>query len=192
LRGSRSGQLRRRPGGGHRARRGGAIERVEILGNQRVEDEAIRIKLKERSGGTYDPQGVDDDIRAIYRMGFFDDVRATLDRQNGVWVLTYDVHERPFIRQVHIEGNKKLDTEELEGMLHVRPTTILDPQKARQGMEEAKSAYEKKGYLDADIRYETTPVGENEVDVTFLVDEHEPVRIQNIEFEGNTQFDDSD
>jgi outer membrane protein insertion porin family len=57
---------------------------------------------------------------------------------------------------------------------------------------EAKSAYEKKGYLDADIRYETTPVGENEVDVTFLVDEHEPVRIQHIEFEGNTQFDDGD
>jgi outer membrane protein insertion porin family len=168
------------------------IERVEILGNQRVEDEAIRIKLKERSGGTYDPQGVDDDIRAIYKMGFFDDVRATMDRQNGVWVLTYDVHERPFIRQVHVEGNKKIDTEELEGMLHVRPTTILDPQKARQGIDEAKSAYEKKGYLDADIRYETTPVGENEVDVTFLVDEHEPVRIQHIEFEGNTQFDDGD
>ncbi|HSP95893.1 MAG TPA: outer membrane protein assembly factor BamA [Candidatus Dormibacteraeota bacterium] len=168
------------------------IERVEIVGNQRVEDEAIRVKLKERGGGTYDPQSVDDDIRAIYKMGFFDDVRATMERQQGQWVLTYDVHERPFIRQVHIEGNKKIDTEELEGMLHVRPTTILDPEKARQGIEEAKSAYEKKGYLDADIRYETTPVGENEVDVSFLIDEREPIRIQHIEFEGNEQFSDSE
>ncbi|MFN8642163.1 MAG: outer membrane protein assembly factor BamA [Candidatus Binatia bacterium] len=168
------------------------IERVEIVGNQRVEDEAIRIKLKERSGGTYDPQAVDDDLRAIYKMGFFNTVTASVDRQQGQWVLTYEVSERPFIRQVHVEGNKKIDTEELEGMLHVRPTTILDPEKARQGIEEAKSAYEKKGYLDADIRYETTPVGENEVDVTFLVDEREPVRIEHIEFEGNTHFDDSD
>lgn len=168
------------------------IERVEIVGNQRVEDEAIRVKLKERGGGTYDPQAVDDDIRAIYKMGFFDDVRAIMDRRGGQWVLTYDVHERPFIRQVHIEGNKKIDTEELEGMLRVRPTTILDPEKARQGIEEAKSAYEKKGYLDADIRYETTPVGVNEVDVTFLIDEHEPIRIQHIEFEGNAQFSDSE
>ena len=168
------------------------IERVEIVGNQRVEDEAIRIKLKERAGGTYQPQSVDDDIRAVYKMGFFDTVTASMDRQQGQWVLTYEVHERPFIRQVHIEGNKKIDTEELEGMLRVRPTTILDPEKARQGIEEAKSAYEKKGYLDADIRYETTPVGENEVDVTFLIDEREPVRIEHIEFEGNTHFDDGD
>jgi outer membrane protein insertion porin family len=168
------------------------IERVVIAGNQRVEDEAIRIKLKTRAGSPYEPQLVDDDIRAIYKMGFFDSVRATMDRTAGGWVLTYDVHERPFIRQVRIEGNKKIETEELEGMLRVRPTTILDPQKARQGIVEAKSAYEKKGYLDADIRYETTPVGENEVDVTFLIDEHDPVRIEHIEFEGNQEFDDSD
>ena len=57
------------------------IERVEIVGNQRVEDEAIRVKLKERGGGTYNPQFVDDDIRAIYKMGFFNDVRATMDRR---------------------------------------------------------------------------------------------------------------
>jgi outer membrane protein insertion porin family len=168
------------------------IERVEIVGNQRVEDEAIRVKLKERGGGPYDPQAVDDDIRAIYQMGFFDDVRATMDRQGGGWVLTYEVRERPFIRQVHIEGNKKIDKEELEGMLRIRPTTILDPEKARQGIQEAKNAYEKKGYLDADIRYETTPVGENEVDVTFIVDEREPIRIEHIEFEGNTEFSDGD
>ncbi|MBX3027501.1 outer membrane protein assembly factor BamA [bacterium] len=168
------------------------IERVEIVGNQRVEDEAVRVKLKQRAGSPYDPQAVDDDIRAIYKMGFFDDVRATMDRQGGGWVLTYDVHERPFIRQVRIEGNKKIDKEELEGMLRVRPTTILDPEKARQGIEEAKNAYQKKGYLDADIRYETTPVGENEVDVTFVVDEREPIRIQHIEFEGNSQFSDSE
>src|SRR4029450_8962960 len=37
---------------------------------------------------------------------------------------------------------------------------------------------------------ETTPVGENEVDVTFVVDEREPIRIRDIEFEGNKEFSD--
>lgn len=168
------------------------IDRVIITGNQRVEDEAIRVKLKAAPGATYSDQLVDDDIRAIYRMGFFDDVRATADRQDGQWVLIYDVHERPYIRAVRIEGSKKIDKDELEGMLRIRPNTILDPEKARKGIEEAKSAYEKKGYLDADIRYETAPVGENEVDVTFLVDEREPIRISEIIFEGNQEFDDDD
>ena len=168
------------------------IDRVVIAGNQRVEDEAIRVKLKAAPGATYSEQMVDDDLRALYRMGFFDDIRVTADRRDGLWVLTYDVHERPYVRAVTIEGNKKIETEELEGMLRVRPNTILDPERARKGVEEARSAYEKKGYLDVDIRYETAPVGENEVDVSFLIDEREAIRIVAIEFEGNVHFDDGE
>jgi outer membrane protein insertion porin family len=130
-------------------------------------------------------------VRALYKLGFFDDVSACLSQVNGQWVLNYDVRERPYVRQVRVEGNKKIEKEELEGMLRIRPNTILDPEKARKGIEEAKNAYEKKGYLDADIKYETTPVGENEVDVTFVVDEHEPIRIREIVFEGNKEFSDS-
>jgi outer membrane protein insertion porin family len=167
------------------------IDRVTISGNQRVEDEAIRVRLTAQPGSTYKESVVDADIRALYKLGFFDDVRASLSQTDGRWVLNYDVRERPFVRQVRVEGNKKIDKEELEGMLRIRPNTILDPEKARSGIEEAKNAYEKKGYLDADIRYETTPVGENEVDVTFVVDERAPIRIREIVFEGNQEFSDS-
>jgi outer membrane protein insertion porin family len=166
------------------------IDRVVISGNQRVEDEAIRVRLTAQPGSAFKESVVDADVRALYKLGFFDDVTASLSRVDGQWVLTYDVHERPYIRQVRVEGNKKIDKEELEGMLRVRPNTILDPEKARRGIEEAKSAYEKKGYLDADIRYDTAPVGENEVDVTFVVDEHAPIRIRDIVFEGNKEFSD--
>ncbi len=170
---------------------GTLIERVTISGNQRVEDEAIRVRLGMHAGSPYKESAVDADVRALYKLGFFDDVTATVSQANGKWTLNYDVHERPFVRQVHIEGNKKIDKEELEGMLRIRPNTILDPEKAQQGIAEAKSAYEKKGYLDADIKYETTPVGENEVNVTFTVDEHQPIRVHDIVFEGNKQFSDS-
>ena len=167
------------------------IDRVTISGNQRVEDEAIRVRLTAQPGSTYKESVVDADVRALYKLGFFDDVRASLSQVDGQWVLNYDVHERPFVRQVRVEGNKKIEKEELEGMLRIRPNTILDPEKARRGIEEAKNAYEKKGYLDADISIETAPVGENEVDVTFVVDEREPIRIKEIVIEGNKEFSDS-
>ena len=168
------------------------IARVTISGNQRVEDEAIRVRLTAQPGSAFKESVVDADVRALYKLGFFDNVTASMSQVDGQWVLNYDVHERPFVRQVRIEGNKKLEKEELEGMLRIRPNTILDPEKARAGIEEAKNAYEKKGYLDADIRYETTPVGENEVDVTFVIEEHEAIRIRDIVFEGNKEFSGSD
>ena len=46
----------------------------------------------------------------------------------------------------------------------VRPNTIFDPEKVRRGIEEAKKLYEKKGYLDAKIDYQTTPVGDKRGD----------------------------
>src|SRR5688572_19879753 len=53
-----------------------AIKDVRIAGNFRVEDEGIRLHLKNRPGAPYDPAIVEQDVKAIFRMGFFDDVRA--------------------------------------------------------------------------------------------------------------------
>ncbi len=176
------------PAGGVDARNLGRIDRIVIAGNQRVEEEAIRVRLSAQAGADVSEEMIDADLRALYRMGFFSDVQAELSEEDSRRVLTYRVVERPFVREVKVEGAKKIDREELEAALRARPNTILDPEKARRGIEEAKKLYEKKAYLDASIRYETTPVGENEVSLTFVVDEGKPVRIHSLIFEGNRAF----
>src|SRR4029079_12661638 len=80
--------------------------------------------------------------------------------------------------------------EEVEQALRVRPHTILDPARARQGIEAAKKLYGEKGYLDVTIDYTTEPVGENEVDVKYVIKEGGLVRIDEIHFEGNEAFSD--
>jgi outer membrane protein insertion porin family len=163
---------------------GPRLDRVVITGNRRVEEEAIRVQLRSQPGTRFSEETVDRDIRALYRMGFFDNVEAGLDQENGLWVLTFHVTERPLIKEVKIEGNRKINREDLEGALKVRPNTIFDPEKVRSGIEEAKKQYEKKGYLDAKIDYQTTPVGENEVSLVYKVDEGKAVRISKIILEG--------
>jgi outer membrane protein insertion porin family len=164
------------------------IDRVLITGNQRVEEEAIRVQLRSQAGTRLNEDTVDSDIRALYRMGFFENVEANLSQENGQWVLTYRITERPLIREVHIEGNKKLNRNDLEAAFKVRPNTIFEPDKVRRGIEDAKAQYEKKGYLDATIDYSTAPVGENEVILTYKVAEGEVVRIAKLIFEGARAF----
>jgi outer membrane protein insertion porin family len=168
----------------------GTIARVEIVGNVRVEEDAIRVHLQSQPGTAFDQEAVDKDIRAIYAMGFFDQVTAETAAEGGRVVLTFHVHERPLVRGVTIEGAENVKKEEVEQALRVRPHTILDPEKARQGIEAAKKLYGEKGYLDVDIAYTSTPVGENEVDVTYTVKEGGLVRINDIDFEGNEAFSD--
>jgi outer membrane protein insertion porin family len=166
-----------------------AIATVGVAGNLRVEEDAIRVHLRSRVGQPFDQDTLDADIRAVYAMGFFDqvDVEVTAVDDRHVAVL-FRVKERPLVRTVKVEGTDKLKREEVEGALKVRPHTILDPEKARQGIAAAKKLYVEKGYLDAEITYQTTAVGENEVDVRYTVAEQEPVRVVEVAFEGNAAF----
>ena len=59
------------------------ISRIRITGNQRVEADAIRIHITEQPGQPLNDATVDQDVKAIYRMGFFTDVHASVDQQGA-------------------------------------------------------------------------------------------------------------
>jgi outer membrane protein insertion porin family len=164
------------------------IDRVDIRGNQRVDEQAIRVQIRARPGTTLDEAVVDEDIRALWRTGFFDRVEAEWSTENGMNVLTYRVRERPYIKEVQIEGEKKVSKEDIDAALKIRPNTILDPNKIQRGIEEVKKLYAKKGYLDARVEYKTEPLPENQVVLRFRIDEGKIVRIAEIRFEGARAF----
>ncbi len=172
--------------------RAATVAQVAIEGNARVDDEAIRIHIQSKPGSPYDPATVDNDVRAIYAMGFFENVEVERRPSAEGMVLVFRVRERPLVTDVKIEGNKKVRTEDLEAALKVRPRTILDAEKLRRGIADGRKLYEEKGYLDVAInpRVEPVPGHSNEVTITYVVDEGEIVRIQHIEFEGNQAFSD--
>jgi outer membrane protein insertion porin family len=171
---------------------GPTIARVVIEGNARVDDEAIRIHIRSHPGAGIDLALLDSDVRAIYAMGFFENVEVERHDEPEGAVLVFRVRERPLVTEIAIQGNKKVRTEDLEAALKVRPRTILDGEKLRRGITDAKKLYEEKGYLGAAIAPRIDPIAEtaNEVKITYQVDEGKIVRIQHIEVEGNNAFSD--
>jgi outer membrane protein insertion porin family len=177
--------------GGARAESGPTISRVGIAGNVRVEEDAIRVHLRTQQGQPFDQETIDRDIRGVYAMGFFDQVDAEVNREDPRQLeVVFRVKERPLVRALKVEGAEKIKRDEVEAALKVRAHTILDPEKAREGIEAAKKLYVEKGYLDAEITYSRELVGENEVDVIYTVKENERVQVTDVEFEGNKAFSD--
>ena len=168
---------------------GPVLSAVDIKGNRRVDQGAIRIHIKSASGQRVDPARVDQDLRAIYAMGFFDDVSAEIDESGKAAVLTFVVRERPYIASVQVDGGDELKPEEVEAALKVRARTIYDPDKVRRGVEDAKRLYEEKGYLDVSITPDLKTSGaDGDVDLVYHIEQGEPVRVGEIEFEGNNNL----
>lgn len=167
---------------------GPVLSAVDIKGNRRVDQGAIRIHIKSESGQRVDMARVDQDLRAIYAMGFFDDVSAEVDESGKTAVLTFVVKERPYIASVKVEGGDELKPEEVEAALKVRARTIYDPEKVRRGVEDARRLYEEKGYLDVKITPELQTAPDGDVDLVYNIEQGEPVRVGEIEFEGNNNL----
>ncbi len=170
-----------------RAQEKATLKEIRIQGNLRVEEEGIRLHVKARPGDPFDPALVDQDVKAIYRMGFFDDVKAELSPEG---VLTYAVREKPYIRQVTIQGHANVGREKIETAFGVAARTILDRDKVIAGVERVKKLYSEQGYVNARVDFKVEPVENNQAVVTINIEEGNRLLIEKISFEGNRTFSD--
>ena len=165
------------------------LKEVKISGNLRVEDDGIRLHLKSRAGDNFDPLVVEQDVKAIFRMGFFDDVNAELSADG---ILTYAVKEKPYIREVKIQGASQVSKDKIETALGIGARTILDRTKVSEGVEKVRKLYTEQGYVNANIDHSVAVESTNQAVVTLDIVEGNRLLIKRIAFEGNKAFSDGD
>ena len=164
------------------------IVRVEFRGNRKIESSAINQVLKSAPGNIFTDADLSADIKAIFRMGYFDDVSAEVTDVAEGKVITFVVQEKPMIAEVRIQGNKAVKKDDIEGAMSVRNRQTVNPEKLRTDMEKIKALYDSKGYYNAEISYALEKAGERDVNVVVTVVENEKLFIREIGFEGNRTF----
>src|SRR5688572_32523492 len=81
------------------------ISEVRIEGNRRVETEAMMLELESAPGEMLSRRNVAQDIRRLWAMGKFEDIRVETERVGTGVALVYIVKERPTVRKIIVEGN---------------------------------------------------------------------------------------
>ena len=161
------------------------VNEVRVQGNLRIEEDAIRLSIQAQEGDPFDQEIVDRDVKAIYRMGFFDDVTVEFSSDG---VLTYTVTERPYVRQVEILGNEEVSTDDLEAAFGMRPRTAFDTGRLHEGLQRVLRLYSEAGHVNTRVDYTLTPVENNQAIVTLEIVEGKKLLIKKITFEGNKAF----
>ncbi len=166
------------------------ISKIEIAGNQRVDQDAILIHITQQPNQPLDQTAVDADIKSIYRMGFFESVTARVEQQGGRSRLIYRVRERPQITDVKFYGMKAVrsNDDKIVAAVKVHPGSILDPVAVKETIAGVTQVYADEGYTDAKVVFKPIPQPDNTAFGEFDVTEGPKVRITKIVFEGNTAF----
>ncbi len=168
------------------------IGRIDVAGNKRIEKEAILARIKSREGEPFSRERIEEDLKAIYGMGYFSDVVVDIVDTAGGKEVTFIVKERPLIREVGIGGNREIKKEKIEEVIETKPHTVLNLTLIKEDMERIKALYRSEGFYLAEVDYRIDPVKEGEVNVTFLIHEGIKVKVGRISFIGNRVFSEKD
>ncbi len=164
------------------------IARINFQGNNKIESSALNQVLKSTQGSIYSESGLADDIRAIYKLEYFDDVVADVTETADGRVITFIVQEKGLITDIQIKGNKKLDTKDIEAALTFKTRQALNREKITSSIEKIKVLYDNKGYYNAEITYAVEKEKEKDIRVVFNIKENDKTYIKKISFEGNQSY----
>lgn len=164
------------------------VDAVQVKGNRRVEKEGILAAVSTKPGERLDYAKLDRDLRDVYKLGYFTDVQVETEDGPRGKIVTFSVAEKPSIARIEFSGNKKLDKEDLQKEIGIKPYAILDENEIKKSVERLRELYRQKAYYNAEITYSIESLPNNETKLTYKITENEKVYITSITFEGNSAF----
>lgn len=165
------------------------ITDVQVDGNSRIGTDAILNKITQNPGAEFDAKGAAQDIRSLFKMGYFDRIHVKKERDAQGVKLTFVLKELPVVHEIRITGNDNYDSEDMLADMEIKPYEVASHQKIVRSLEKLRQKYKEKGYYLAQLSYKLPALEtENEVDLVIEVKEHEQIRIRKIIFIGNKAF----
>lgn len=167
---------------------GEKIAEVLVSGNRRIENTAVYNVIKVKSGDNFYEDKIDADVKAIFNLGYFTDVKVEKTIREKEVVLTYIVTEKPIIRELLFVGNKAISLDKLKEAVEVKTNSIVSSKDLAKSVKKIKKLYTDEGYSQAEIEVDKEQISPYEQKVTFRINEGSKILVREIRFEGNKAF----
>jgi outer membrane protein insertion porin family len=166
------------------------VKDIRILGLQRIEPGTVFAYLPIKQGDTFTDEKASEAIRALYSMGFFNDVRISTEADDVV----VHVVERPAIATIDFSGLHEFEKDALFKALKgvgLAQGRYYDKSLVDRAEQELKHQYLTRGFYAAEVKTTVTPVDHNRVSILFSVAEGPKAKIRQVNFVGNRAFSSS-
>ena len=171
---------------------GARVLEVRVRGNRRIEEAAIRARITTAPSSALNAARLARDVREIYALGFFKNVRVLEDAAEGGIAITFAVEENPIVRQVSVTGNDDVESDKIKDNLTLTTGSTLDFPLLTENVQRIVQLYRAEGFYLAQVKFEIEQLPADAVAVNFLVTEGEKSKLRRIRFVGNKAFSDDE
>lgn len=161
------------------------VTAIEVKGLRRIEEGAVKAKLSQKIGEALSQEKTAEDIKMIYKMGYFEDASVSIEPFEGGVKVIYAVKEKPTIIKVDFQGNKEYDDKKLKEIASLTAGALSDINLINDNAVKLRVFYEDEGYYLAKVVPVINKTDEGEVNVTYQITEGDKVKIKEIIIENN-------
>ncbi|MCB4755676.1 MAG: outer membrane protein assembly factor BamA [Elusimicrobia bacterium] len=169
---------------------------IQFTGNTLNKSKALERKIKTRRQHGLDEKRLNDDVKALFETGYFDDVAVEVSdmekkdaKGHRLSRVTFRVIERPIVKRIDTKGNRKIKASAFQEKVKSEEGQPFDRVKASLDERSILEYYREEGYANAQVEHYTSldPKGKKLI-LTFFITEGERVMVKFLHVEGMKQF----
>ena len=168
------------------------VAEVDVVGNKILDKDVVLMRLSIKQGDVFDPKVINEQMKTIFNLGYFDDIKVNVDDLPEGKRVVFDVKEKPYIKTIGVLGSDALDSEDIISAMNSKTGSVLNLKILADDLNKIRELYRKDGYYMAKVSYELEQDNESMARLNIVVKEGEKLYIRGIEIKGADQLDPDD
>ncbi len=169
------------------------VEKIEIIGNERVTKETILYYLSSREGDYYNEDLLRRDFRVLWSTGFFSNIKIEREEGTKGKIVKIIVEENPVVKNIIYKTGKKLKEDDIVTKLkekdeYILPYSYYNPYKIQKIKKTIEELLQEKGLQAGEVKVDVNKTGKNELEVVFNIKEGPKIKVGEVVFEGKPKL----
>ena len=168
------------------------VAEIDVSGNNILDKEVVLMRLSIRKGDDYSPKRINDDLKTIFDLGYFENVEVRVTDVPGGKKVVFVVEEKPRIQAISVEGADDIDPDDILGVITTSEGSILNLKVLQDDLNIIRVLYRKEGHYKSQVNYRIEGGETGQARLIFVVDEGPILYVEDIIFDGVEQVDEDD
>jgi len=128
------------------------ITAIVAEGNENISKDLIISQISSNLGDVFSKESIEKDVKAIYELGYFKDVRVKLESFREGYKVVFVVVENLAVKEINITGNTVVSKEEMREVMILQEGQIFSQKILKNDLTRISQLYKDRGYLLANIK----------------------------------------